>query len=202
MPRFHRQSAPPSETVRTLNYAGMLTSSSWRRRFTARSNDALASPSGGHGLSQTGAPPDATAGGARALPAAQDVSAAPGAPDLSLPAARSADHAAEPRVVHGCYLHSPAFLYLAPGDGWACRKVLSWRLSQHANASFCVEALHEACAMALRRSSTVIRAADGQASTYRRAHGGGHASRWTARAAGWTMFCGCAIAQVRVRQLV
>ena len=50
------------------------------------------------GLSHAGAPPDATAGGARALPAAQDVSAAPGAPDLSLPAARSADHAAEPRV--------------------------------------------------------------------------------------------------------
>ena len=30
-------------------------------------------------------PPDATAGGARALPATQDVSAAPGALDLSLP---------------------------------------------------------------------------------------------------------------------
>ena len=39
------------------------------------------------GLSQAGAPPDATAGGTRALPAAQNVSAAPGAPDLSLPPA-------------------------------------------------------------------------------------------------------------------
>ena len=61
------------------------------------------------------ASPDATAGGARALPAAQDVSAAPGAPDLSLPAARSADHAAEPRVVHGCYLHPPAAGLSVPG---------------------------------------------------------------------------------------
>ena len=75
-------------------------------RFAA--DDTLAPPSGRHGLSQAGAPPDATAGGARALPTAQDVSAAPGAPDLSLPAAQPADHAAEPRVVHGCHLHSPA----------------------------------------------------------------------------------------------
>ena len=36
-------------------------------------DDTLAPPSGRHGLSQAGAPPDATAGGARALPAAQDV---------------------------------------------------------------------------------------------------------------------------------
>ena len=41
-------------------------------------DDTLAPPSGRHGLSQAGAPPDATAGGARALPAAPDVSAAPG----------------------------------------------------------------------------------------------------------------------------
>ena len=54
-------------------------------------------------------------GGARALPAAPDVSAAPGAPDLSLPAARSADHAAEPRVGHGCYLQLPAAGLAVPG---------------------------------------------------------------------------------------
>ena len=60
-------------------------------RFAA--DDTLAPPSGRHGLSQAGAPPDATAGGARALPTAQDVSVAPGAPDLSLPAAQPADHA-------------------------------------------------------------------------------------------------------------
>ena len=44
-------------------------------------------------------------GGARDLPTAQDVSGGPGAPGLSLPVTRSADHAAEPRVVHGCYLY-------------------------------------------------------------------------------------------------
>ena len=89
----------------------------------------------------------ATAGGARALPAAQDVSAAPGAPDRSLPAARSADHAAEPRVVHGCYRHPPAaggFLYLIAVMDWASRTGLSWRLSNTLDARVCVEALHEA----------------------------------------------------------
>ena len=50
--------------------------------------------------------PDAAAGVASSLPAAQDVSAAPGAQDLSLPAARSADHATEPRLVCGCHLTS------------------------------------------------------------------------------------------------
>ena len=69
-------------------------------------DDTLAPPPGRYGLAQTGAPPDATAGGARALPTAQDVSGAPGAQGLSLPVTRSADHAAEPRVVHGCYLYS------------------------------------------------------------------------------------------------
>ena len=34
---------------------------------------------------------------------------------LSLPAARSADHAAEPRVVHGCYRHPPAAGLSVPG---------------------------------------------------------------------------------------
>ena len=40
------------------------------RRLAA--DDTLAPPSGRHGLSQAGAPPDATAGGAHALPTAQD----------------------------------------------------------------------------------------------------------------------------------
>ena len=71
-------------------------------------DDPLAPPSGRHRLAQAGAPPDATPGGAGDLPAAQDVSAAPGAPDLSLPAARPADHATEPRVVHGYHLHPPS----------------------------------------------------------------------------------------------
>ena len=81
------------------------------------------------------------------------------------------------------------FLYLVAVMDWASRKVLSWRLSNTLDASFCVEALHEArrsSAMALRRSSTVTRAANSPASTSptcsrRRAF----ASRWTARAAGW-----------------
>ena len=64
-------------------------------------DDPLAPPSGRHGLAQTGAPPDATAGGARDLPTAQDVSGEPGAQGLSLPVTRSADHATKPRVVHG-----------------------------------------------------------------------------------------------------
>ena len=74
---------------------------------------------GGHGLAQTGAPPDATAGGARDLPTAQDVSGAPGAQGLSLPVTRSADHAAEPRVVHGCYLYPITARLSVPrrGDG-------------------------------------------------------------------------------------
>ena len=82
---------------------------------------------GDPGLSEAGVPPDAAAGGARALPAAPDVSAAPGAPDLSLPAARCADHTAEPRVVHGCHLHplQRGFLYLVAVMDWASRTVLS-----------------------------------------------------------------------------
>ena len=53
------------------------------------------------------------------LPTAPDVSAAPGAQGLSLPVARSADHAAEPRVVHGCYLYPIAARLSVPrrGDG-------------------------------------------------------------------------------------
>ena len=111
-------------------------------------DDTLATPPGQYGLAQAGAPPDATAGGARALPAAPDVSAAPGAPDLSLPAPRSADHAAEPRVVHGCHLHPPAAGLFVPGrrDGLGEPQVLSWRLSNTLDAHFCIEALHEALA--------------------------------------------------------
>ena len=39
---------------------------------------------------------------------------------------------------------SGAFLYLVAVMDWASRKVLSWRLSNTLDASFCVEALHEA----------------------------------------------------------
>ena len=58
-------------------------------------------------------------GGARDLPTAQDVSGGPGAQGLSLPVTRSADHATEPRVVHGCYLYPIAARLSVPrrGDG-------------------------------------------------------------------------------------
>jgi len=36
------------------------------------------------------------------------------------------------------------FLYLVAIMDWATRKVLSWRLSNTMDASFCVEALNEA----------------------------------------------------------
>ena len=80
------------------------------------------------------------------------------------------------------------FLYLVAVMDWASRTVLSWRLSNTLDASFCVEALHEALERyALRRSSTATRAANSPASTSptcsRRL---AFASRWTARAAGWT----------------
>ena len=38
------------------------------------------------------------------------------------------------------------FLYLVAIMDWATRKVLSWRLSNTLDASFCVEALQEAIA--------------------------------------------------------
>ena len=97
-------------------------------------------PSGRHGLAQTGAPPDATAGGARDLPTAQDVSGGPGAQGLSLPVTRSADHATEPRVVHGSYLYPIAEALYLVAVIWASRKVLSWRLSNTLDARFCVDA--------------------------------------------------------------
>ena len=80
------------------------------------------------------------------------------------------------------------FLYLVVVMDWASRKVLSWRLSNTLDASFCVEALHEALdRYGLQRFSIATRAANSPASTSptcsrRRAF----ASRWTAKAAGWT----------------
>ena len=63
------------------------------------------------------------------------------------------------------------FLYLVAVMDWASRKVLSWRLSNTLDARFCVDALHEA----LERY--------GPPTCSRRL---ASASRWTARAAGWT----------------
>ena len=154
-------------------------------------DDTLAPPPGQYGFAQAGAPPDATAGGARALPAAPDVSAAPGAPDLSLPATRSADHAAEPRVVHGCHLHPPAAGLSVPGrrDGLGEPQgaVLAPVQTRSMRTSASRPCTRRSSTMALRRSSTATRGANSPASTSptcsRRL---AFASRWTARAAGWT----------------
>ena len=43
-------------------------------------------------------------------------------------------------------MNRPGFLYLVAIMDWATRKVLSWRLSNTLDASFCVEALQEAIA--------------------------------------------------------
>ena len=80
------------------------------------------------------------------------------------------------------------FLYLVAVMDWASRKVLSWRLSNTLDARFCVDALHEALE---RYGPPEIfnsdQAANSPASTSptcsRRL---ASASRWTARAAGWT----------------
>ena len=76
----------------------------------------------------------------------------PTAPNLSLPASKAANHSSEPRVVQRYYLYPCAhnymrgFLYLVAIMDWATRKVLSWRLSNTLDASFCVETLNEAIA--------------------------------------------------------
>ena len=77
----------------------------------------------------------------------RDVSAAPRAPDLPIPAARPGDHAAESGVVFGRDVHSAGARLSLPWSvvmDWASRKVLAWRLSNTLDSSFCVEALHEA----------------------------------------------------------
>ena len=110
------------------------------------------------------------------LPTAQDVSAAPGAQGLSLPVARSADHAAEPRVVHGCDLYPIAARLSVPrrGDG----------LGRAARCcpGVCPTRSRRSSTMALRRSSTATRAANSPASTSptcsRRL---AFASRWTGK---------------------
>ena len=83
--------------------------------------------------------------GVHALFQRPGVSAAPGAPDLSLPAARLRIRG---RTTCGARMlpHSPAVGLSVSGRvmDWASRKVLSWRLSNTLDASFCVEALHEA----------------------------------------------------------
>ena len=81
------------------------------------------------------------------------------------------------------------FLYLVAVMDWASRKVLSWRLSntRSMRASAWTPCTRRSSAMALRRSLIATKAANSPASTSptcsRRL---ASASRWTARAAGWT----------------
>ena len=68
----------------------------------------------------------------------------------------------------GHHLHpvQHGFLYLVAIMDWATRHVLSWRLSNTMDASFCIEALNDALARyARRRSSTPTRAASSPVST-------------------------------------
>ena len=81
------------------------------------------------------------------------------------------------------------FLYLVAVMDWASRKVLSWRLSNTLDAHFCVEALARG-ARALWPSGD-LQQRPGQPIHQRRLHRRcsrrlAFASRWTARAAGWT----------------
>ena len=110
-------------------------------------DDALAAAPGRQGPPQASPAPDAALGPAGGLPTAQDISAAPGAQDLPVPASRSGDHAAESGVVLGRDVYSAdarAFSIWSRSWDWASRKVLSWRLSNTLESSFCVEALDEA----------------------------------------------------------
>ena len=80
------------------------------------------------------------------------------------------------------------FLYLVAVMDWASRKVLSWRLSNTLETSFCVEALQEA----LERygAPEIFNSDQGGHSpasiSPTRSRRPAFASRWTARAAGWT----------------
>ena len=108
-------------------------------------DDTLAPPSGRHGLSQAGAPPDA-----------MGVHALYQRPRTSQP---HPAHRIYPYLLRDLPITRPnhvwctdvtyiplrrGFLYLVAVMDWASRKVLSWRLSNTLDASFCVEALHEA----------------------------------------------------------
>ena len=74
-------------------------------------------PPGDMGQPQASPAPDAALGPAGDLPTAPDVSAAPRAPDLPIPAARPGDHAAESGVVFGRDVHSAGARLSLPGRG-------------------------------------------------------------------------------------
>jgi putative transposase len=82
------------------------------------------------------------------------------------------------------------FLYLVAVMDWASRAVLSWRLSNTMDTSFCVEALEEALARFGKPEifNTDQRAANSPAPPSPMFSSGTRSkSRWMAAAAGWTM---------------
>ena len=81
------------------------------------------------------------------------------------------------------------FLYLVAIMDWYSRWVLSWRLSNTLEPSFCCEALEEALNTGTipRRSSIQTRGVSSPARSSRDySKGPGCVSRWTGEAAGWT----------------
>ena len=115
--------------------------------YGSRQMTPLAPPAGRHGLSQAGAPPDAPTGGVHAIFQG---------PRTSQP---HPAHRIYPYLLRDLPITRPnhvwctdvtyiplqrGFLYLVAVMDWASRKVLSWRLSNTLDASFCVEAVHEA----------------------------------------------------------
>jgi putative transposase len=89
------------------------------------------------------------------LPAATHHGAEPGAPDVSLPAARPGDRPAKPdtgaptspsiRFAAQVQMRR-GFLYLVGVMDWATRKVLAWRVSDTMDTVFCIDAPDEALA--------------------------------------------------------
>ena len=98
---------------------------------------------GGAPSSPAPAAPDGPGGD---LPQAAHERRAAGSPRLPVPAARTDDRPSGPGVVRGHHVHpgDDRFLYLVAIMDWASRHVLSWRLSNTMDSSFCVEALEAA----------------------------------------------------------
>lgn len=79
-------------------------------------------------------------------PQAQDQQEAPGTRSSSLFAARHGDRPAQPSLVRDIIFipMRPGFMCLVAVMDWHSRRVLSWRLSNTAEADFCVAALEDA----------------------------------------------------------
>jgi len=102
--------------------------------------------SGSSGEPQEGSAPDAHDGFDGAVSEAQSQLGEPGAQNLSLPAAGSRDRSPHSGLGDRRDLYPDGARLCVPGGdhGWHSRKVLSWRVSNTLDASFCVEALEAA----------------------------------------------------------